>query len=548
MEPEESSIPSGGITFRQKSAIAGNGQSPWAPLGQPMFRSVWTANVVSSIGGWMQAVAATWLMTSLTTSPLLITMVQSASSLPVVLLALPAGALADIADRRLILLVSQFWMMTAAAVLTALTFSGVISPALLLSLTAALALGTALMGPAFQAVITELVPPSQLSSAVTLNSAGFNLARAVGPAIGGVILARASASYVFALNALSFLAVILVLFSWRSKARKSVLPAERFVSAMRASIRYVRYAPALQLVLLRTAAFILFGSAVWALLPLVVLRQLGRGPSAYGILLGALGTGALVGTILLPKFRARMSIEALVDCNIVLFGVITLASALTHSFALLIGVLFAGGIAWITLLSLFNVSARSVLPGWIEGRALAVYLLVFQGGTALGSVLWGAIAGRIGVERSLLWAGAGLFLNLLLVFRFSLSRVAAVNATEANRWPEPPLVDHANTRASPTLVSIQYEIDPSRREEFATFMRSLEISRRRGGALYWGLFADPLRPGVYLEEFLVESWVEHLRQHERVTADDWSLHQTIRGMQASPDLPRVAHYLAEERI
>lgn len=234
-----------------------------------------------------------------------ITMVQSAGSFPMVLLALPAGALADIADRRHILLVSQFWMMTMAVLLTCLTFSGTISPSLLLTFTGALALGTALMGPAFQSVITELVPSSQMGSAVALNRAGYNLVRAVGPAIAGLILAlaRSGASIAFAVNALSFLGVIIVLFRWRSKTRKSVLPAERFVSAMRVGVRYVRYAPALQTVLLRTGAFVLFGSAIWALLPLVVIKQLAGGPSAYGIMLGALGAGALFGTMILPTLK-----------------------------------------------------------------------------------------------------------------------------------------------------------------------------------------------------------------------------------------------------
>jgi MFS family permease len=494
----------------------------------------------------MQAVAATWLMTSLTGSPLLIAMVQSASSLPVVLLALPAGALADIADRRLILLISEFWMMLVAALLTGLTFSGLVSPALLLTFTAALALGTALMGPAFQAVITEVVPSSQLSSAVALNSAGFNLARAVGPAIAGLILARTGASVAFALNAFSFLAVIAVLLRWRPTARKSVLPAERFVSAIRSGIRYVRYAPALQSVLLRTGAFILFGSAVWALLPLVVLRQLDGGPSAYGVSLGALGAGALLGTIILPALKATLSIEALVDCNVTLFGAVTLGTALTHSYALLIVLLFAGGIAWITLLSLFNVSARNVMPKWIEARGLAVYLLIFQAGTAIGSLLWGEVAERIGLQRSLICAGVGLLLNLALVFHFSLNGIAAINVAQGSHWPEPPALGHANSLSSPTLVTVHYEVDPSRGPEFARSMYSLESSRRRDGALYWALFADPLRPGLFLEEFLVESWLEHLRQHERVTADDWSLQETIRAMQTSPDLPRVAHYLAYE--
>jgi MFS family permease len=534
--------------FARNPEVAASAQSPWAPFAQPMFRAVWTANVISSVGGWMQAVAATWLMTTLTTSPQLVTMVQSAGSLPVVLLALPAGALADIANRRRILIISQLWMMAVAVILTALTFTGAITPGPLLAFTGAMALGTAMMGPAFQAVITELVPAAQLGSAVALNSAGFNLARAVGPAIAGIVLARASAGIAFAVNALSFLGVIIVLFRWRSTTRKSVLPAERFVRAMREGVRYVRYAPPLQTVLLRTGAFILFGSAIWALLPLVVIRQLNGGPSNYGVLLGSLGVGALSGTMFLPKLKKRFDLEFLVDCNIAVFAGTTIAASLMHSAGLLIVPLFAGGVAWISLLSLFNVSARGVVPTWIEARALAVYLLVFQGGTAVGSLLWGVVAGRIGVQRSLMCAGAGLLLNLLLAFRFSLSRVAAVDAAQTNHWPEPHLVEDVRATNAPTLVTVQYSVDPSRCEEFSASMHKLEISRRRDGALYWALFEDPLHPGGYLEEFLVESWLEHLRQHERGTADDWRLQESIRAMQTSSDLPRVAHYLADERV
>jgi MFS family permease len=523
-------------------------ESAWTPLGEPAFRSLWIANVVSNVGGWMQAVGAAWLMTSLSSSPLMVTMVQSASSLPVVLLALPAGALADIADRRLILLVSQFWMLAAAAALTCLVFTGTVTPILLLALTSVLGLGTALMGPASQAVITELVPSRQLSSAVSLNSAGFNLARAVGPAIGGIILAKTGAGFTFLLNSLSFLAVILALYNWRPKTRTSVLPAERFVGAIRGGLRYVRYAPALQSVLFRTGCFVFFGSALWALLPLVVRQQLALGPAAYGMMLAALGAGALLGAMLLPRLRNRISLETLINSNIALFGMVTIASALLRSYPLLLVVLLSGGTAWIILLSMLNVSARRVVPGWVEARAIAAYLLVFQGGTALGSLLWGAVAAQIGLQSCLLSAGIGLLLNVLLVFRYPISVTAGVNVTPAPDWPEPPPLDYTHSASSPALVTIQYQVDADKSQDFTKAMYELEISRRRDGALYWGLFADPVRPGIYIEEFLVESWMEHLRQHERATADDRSLHETIRAMQDGPDLPRVKHFIAQARI
>jgi len=522
-------------------------QSAWASLREPVFRELWIASLVSNIGGWMQSVGAAWLMTSLTSSALMVAMVQSAGSLPVVLLALPAGALADIADRRTILLISQFWMLTAAAALASLAFANSVTPLMLLALTCALGMGNALMGPAFQAVITEVVPSSQMSSAVSLNSAGFNLARAVGPAMGGLILAKAGAGFAFLLNAVSFLAVIVVLVKWKADSRRSVLPAERFVGAVRGGLRYVRYAPALRAVLCRTAGFVIFGSALWALLPLVVRDELRLGPSAYGMTLGALGVGAVLGALVLPVLRRRYSREILVIGNTVVFALVIGSTVLLRSYPLLLVPLAAAGAAWMILLSVLNVAVRSVVPAWVEARVLAAYLIIFQGGTASGSVLWGEVTAKMGLRWALLCAGAGLFLTLLLVFRYPLSAIDTLNVAPAPTWAAPPLLDASLSAMSPALVTIHYEVDTSRTSDFRKAMHRMEGSRRRGGATCWGLFADPVRPGVYMEHFLVESWVEHLRQHDRTVADDSILEETIRRMQRGPDPPLVTHYIADER-
>ena len=320
------------------------------------------------------------------------------------------------------------------------------------------------------------------------------------------------------------------------------------MGAIRGGVRYVRNAPALQSVLLRTGSFVIFGSALWALLPLVVRNELARGPSAYGMTLGALGAGALIGAVLLPRLKSRFSLEILVDCNIALFGAVSIGTALVHSYSLLLIVLLAGGIAWITLLSQLNLAARSVVPAWIEARALASYLLVFQGGTAIGSLVWGAIAAKMGLRFSLVCAGSGLFLNLLLVFRYSMSRVAAVNAAPAGNWPAPPPLDDSFSANAPALVTIKYQVKETRSQDFATAMYELEVSRRRDGALYWGLFADPAESGLYIEQFLVESWTEHLRQHERTTVDDRMLQDAIRSMLSGAELPLVDHYIAHEHF
>ena len=287
------------------------GTSPWTPLYRPAFRAIWIATLVANVGGWMQDMGAAWLMTSLTPSPVLIALVQAAASLPMFFLAVPAGALADIVERRRLLLIGNLFAFAAVSALSYWTLLGRTSPAMLLGLTFAVGLGEALEGPAFQAVVTELVPRSELPTAVSLNSAGYNLARAVGPALGGLVVARAGAGANFLLNALTFLGVLVVLYRWREAPRRSVLPAERFTGAMRAGLRYVAYAPELRAVLVRTGAFIVSGSALWALLPVLV-RGFGRGPSAYGVLLGALGVGAVLGAAVLPLLKRRASLDRLV--------------------------------------------------------------------------------------------------------------------------------------------------------------------------------------------------------------------------------------------
>ena len=354
------------------------------PFRQPLFRALWVATLVSNLGTWMQNVGAAWLMTSLTSSPLVISMVQAATTLPVFLLALPAGAFADILPRRGLLLSSQAWMLGAAACLSLVTFAHAISPVGLLAFTFALGIGSAMNGPAWQAVFSEIVPKPDLTAAVSLNAASFNLARAVGPALGGLIVAKAGAGATFLLNATSFLAVIFVLYRWKPSPTKSVLPAERFVGAMRSGVRYLVHAPALKAVVVRTLAFTVFAGALWALLPVVVKTELRRGPSTFGILLGAMGLGAVVGTVLLPHLSGRISLDRIVACGTLLFAIVLFATAYLPFYTLELLVMVLGGLAWMVLLSSLSVATREVVPNWVQGRALSMYLLVFQGGTALG--------------------------------------------------------------------------------------------------------------------------------------------------------------------
>jgi MFS family permease len=494
----------------------------------------------------MQDMGAAWLMTTLTPSPVLIALVQAATSLPVFFLAIPAGALADIVERRRILLVSNLWALASVAALTYFTLTARISPGILLALTFSVGIGATFEAPALQAVVTELVPHAELPMAVALNSAGYNLARAVGPAFGGIVLARLGAGVNFLLNSLTFFVVLVVLYRWREEHRKSVLPAERFSGALRAGIRYVAYAPELQAVLVRTGAFILFGDALWALLPVIV-RMAGHGPSAYGLLLAALGAGALIGAACLPYVKHRVSLDRLVIAGTVLFGSVTLTAGFSLHISILAGIMVVGGFAWILLISSLNVATRMVVPSWVQARCLSVYLLVLQGGMAFGSFGWGLLAENVGARWSLVWAGAGLLTTVGLARSYGFQSGLALDLKPAGQWPDPEISPDESAITNPVLVTIEYEIDLNDADRFACEMRALEQIRRRDGALQWGLFIDPAGPGKYLEEFLVETWIEHLRQHERFTVADQQVLDQIIAMHKGSEPPRVTHYIADER-
>ena len=390
------------------------------PLRVPLFRDLWLASIVSNLGGWMQDTAGTWLMTVLTTSPLLIALMQTAASLPVVILGLLAGATADIFDRRRLLIFWQAWMLTAVAILSVLTFFDIISPWILLILTFLLNIGAAMNSPAWQAIVPEVIPRAQLPDAISLNSAGFNLARALGPALGGLAvalfaLATTGAASVFLLNSLSFVGVILVLYRWqRNPIFKSALPAERIQGSMRAGIRYIRYAPMLQAAFVRTLLFTLFVSAVWALLAVVAKNDLHQGAMGYGILNGSMGFGAVIGATMLPRVRRVLSADAIIASATCVF-VATLAILATVKVPLIIiPMLIAGGFAWTSAMSTLNLAVQVSVPAWVQARALGAYQMIFSAGMALGGVIWGFIAEHVSTSKSLLCAAVGLAATLPL--------------------------------------------------------------------------------------------------------------------------------------
>jgi MFS family permease len=382
---------------------------------------MWIASVASNIGTWMHTVGASWLMTTLAASPLLVALVQTATTLPVFLLGLPAGVMADLVDRRKLLIFTQSWMLGVAALLGVLVILGGIGPWWLLGLTFALGIGSAMNGPAWAAAIPELVPRDELPAAVALNSVGFNIARAVGPALGGIVMVAAGAGTVFIANAVSFLGVILVLWSWKERPPAVREPGTRFRDAMREGLVYVRGARSFHAILARAGMFSLAGSALWAMLPVVARDEMKSSSLGYGILLGCLGAGSVVGAAILAPVRSRHSVDKIVAVGVVLFAIATIGLASMKTLALAVPAMVLGGIAWITVMSSFNVCAQTTPPQWMRARALAFYLLVFQGALAVGSGVWGEVARHVGVRASLNIAAAAMIVGLAAGWRMKLS-------------------------------------------------------------------------------------------------------------------------------
>ena len=518
--------------------------SAWSPLRHSLFRMLWMATVVSNVGTWMHSVSAAWLMTSLAASPTMVALVQAATSLPVFLVGLPAGALADIVDRRQLLLWTQGWMLVTAAALGVVTLVGGTTPWALLTLSFALGLGSAMNAPAWQAIVPDLVPRSELSAAVALNGVGVNMARAVGPALGGLLIATVGTGAVFLLNAASFLGVMVVLYRWQRPPSASPLPPEHVLGAMRAGMRYVRYAPALDAVLMRVGSFILCGTALWALLPLVAQQELGLSAIGYGGLLGCLGLGAIAGAVLLPSIRQRVAINILVAGATGLFAMTTLSLAYGQHLVLLSAAMMAGGVAWMVLVSTFNVAVQTAVPAWVRARALAVYTLVFQGGMAAGSAVWGVIAAHLGIPMALLGAALGLLVGLIAMGRYRLQSAEGVDLTPSLHVHEPVVVRQPHPEDGPVLVLVEYRIAPEHTHEFVRAMRAVCRVRRRDGAIRWGLFGDTADLGRYMETFVVASWAEHMRQHERMTVMDREVQNRASAFHIGDAPPVVSHFVS----
>ncbi|CAG9168090.1 MFS transporter [Cupriavidus respiraculi] len=525
------------------SPAAPASQGSFAPLAQGTFAVLWAATVLGNVGSFMRDVASAWLATDLSGSPAAVAAIQAAATLPIFLLALPAGVLSDILDRRRLLIGIQIGLALVSGTLMVLAHTGTLTIERLAALAFFGGIGAALMGPAWQSIVPELVPRTQLKSAVALNALGVNIARAIGPAIGGLLLASVGAAATYGMDLLSYVLVIAALVWWR-RAPSGVDPLrEHFFSAFRAGLRFTRANRRLHVVLARAAVHFAFASSVWALLPLVARQLLQGGPGLYGVLLGAVGAGAIGGALILPRLQRRLDADGLVLAAALASAVVMGSLALAPPTWLALPLLLVLGAAWIIALTTLGGTAQAILPNWVRGRALAVYQMVFNGAMTAGSLAWGFVAQALGLSSGLLVAAAGLALFALIMHRVKLP-AGEDDLAPANHWPEPEVAAEVEHDRGPVMIQVVYRIAPEDRTEFLRAIHRLSQERLRDGAFNWGVMEDAGDPSLMTEWFLVESWAEHLRQHRRVAHADADLQRDLARFHRGPGAPEVRHLIA----
>ncbi|MGO9513421.1 MAG: MFS transporter [Steroidobacteraceae bacterium] len=517
--------------------------SAWAPFRHRTFAVIWTATVVSNIGGWMYSVASGWLMTSLDPDPFIVSMVQVANSLPMFLFAIPAGALVDIVDQRRFLIFGESAIMLTSTAFAVLVWLHLITPASLLLFSFIVTVGSAVTAPAWQAVVPQLVPKPDLPAAVAANSVGINVSRAVGPAFGGIFVGALGIAAPFWVNAFSNIGVIAALIRWRPSRKSGVsLPPEAFGNAVRTGLRHARYNAHLNATLIRTIAFFVFASAYWALLPLVARSRIAGGPALYGMLLGAIGASAVAGAFLLRWLREKLGADRLLAVATLATSAATALFAVAHDAVTAVAASLIAGASWIAAVSNLNVSAQVALPEWVRGRGLAMYVTVMFGALTIGSAMWGELAAIAGLPAALLLAAAGAVIAIPLTWRWKLQTGASVDFSPSMHWPEPVTMYEIEPDRGPVLVTIEYNIDPKYRELFLRALSRYSRARRRDGAYDWGIFEDAAVEGRFIETFQTDSWLEHLRHHERVTNADRVLERAVRRFQIG-DGPKTTHLI-----
>ncbi|TNC44871.1 MFS transporter [Rubellimicrobium rubrum] len=516
------------------------------PLRHPVFRAVWMASLGSNFGGLIQSVGASWMMTSIAPSADMVALVQASVTLPIMLLSLVAGAVADSMDRRRVMLAAQMFMLGISVVLSLVTWAGLITPWLLLLFTFLIGCGTAMNGPAWQASVGEMVPREDLPSAVALNSMGFNLARSLGPAIGGAIVAAAGAAAAFAVNATSYLGLILVLARWRPEQPSQTLPREALGAAIISGLRYVALSPALRIVLLRAVVFGVGASAINALMPLIARELVGGGPLTYGLLLGAFGVGAVCGALGSTRLRAWLSTEALVRGAILAFAAAAVLAGLSGSILPTVIALLLAGAGWVLALSSFNVTVQMSTPRWVVARALSLYQMAAFGGMAGGSWLWGTVAERNGLAPALFMAAGVLLACALIGLVLPLVDVKGRDLGPLRTWREPETVVPVDGRTGPVVIAVEWRIAEADEPEFLHVMTERRRIRRRDGAHNWMLMRDLADPQLWVERYDAATWHDYVRLNNRLTREDAAIIERLRELHRGGWPPQVRRMVERE--
>lgn len=519
------------------------------PLRNPVFRMLWFVWVAANVCLWMNDVAAAWLMTTLTTSPVMVALVQTASSLPVFLLGLPSGALADIVDRRRLLLFTQVWVAVVGLITCMVAFSGAITPALLLLLTFANGIGLALRWPVYAALVPELVERRQLSSALALNAIAMNASRIAGPAVAGALIAAAGSAYVFLLNALLSLAAALVLARWRRAPKVSALPGERFLGAIRVGVQHVRQSREMQTALLRISLFFMQGAALPALLPLLAKglggASDGGNAGTFTLLLACMGVGAIAAALALPRLREGVSRDRLVGlCTLVHAGSMIVVSLAPNVYVAVPAMMVLGA-AWISAANTITLSAQLALPDWVRARGMSIYQMAMLGSAAAGAALWGQVASLTDVRTSIICAALAAVLCLLFTRHRTLDGAALEDLTPTARFKSPDTALDIAPDAGPVIVTIEYRIAPENVPAFLSVMQQSRRSRLRQGVLSWELLRDTADPDLYVEHFIDETWADHLRRFDRMTEADVGLRERRLAFHVGERPPQIQRRVAE---
>ncbi|WP_336964768.1 MFS transporter [Sphingobium aquiterrae] len=510
-----------------------------SPFAIPIFRAIWIASMASNFGGLIQSVGASWMMTSLASSPQMIALVQASTSLPIMLFSLWAGAVADNLDRRMVMLVAQSFMLVVSVVLAAGAWLGLLTPWSLLIFTFLIGCGTAINGPAWQASVGEMVPRPTLPGAIAMNSMGFNIARSAGPAIGGVIVAAAGAAAAFLVNAVSYVGLIAVLFRWRPDLPPRLLPRERLGVAMAAGIGYVARSPHIRTVLIRAALFGLAASAVPALMPLIARNLIAGGPLTYGMLLGSFGMGAVGGALVSGRLRRQLATEGIVRIAAVALALGALITSATGHIAIALPALALAGAGWVLSLSTFNVSVQMASPRWVVARALALYQMSAFGGIAMGSWLFGVIAENEGIVTALRAAAALQLVSVLAGLILPLQRISDADLDPMDQWQEPETAVPVEPRSGPIIITIEHRIPQPNIVPFLAAMSERRRIRLRDGAHGWSLMRDLAEPELWIERYHVATWLDYVRHNARRTKADMTNSDTLRALRVEGTEPVV---------